>query len=291
MATMICQFQADCKAMYVFAFTNPLNRAPLTSSAGTGPSRLDGWKCDSKPHGATIMLPGDTLNGLSYVSLSHDSCGLMLTTPQAQNHEYAADPIKFVARVRPPPIAPPPIPTPSPATIGPSSVPAHIAQPQSASSPIPLATAGFLGNRPEPPALNVNVNVNNDMVAAAAAASATQGAFPEGLFTEGLDLSSIGMDELNALISGTGAEFGAAGGQQQPQQQEQDFSQLGMNAAMNAGGADNNEPASAMTPNTKNIFDTLNGQNQLPPSQNQNQIQQQSQQQTQRQPQQQQQPQ
>lgn len=136
-------------------------------------------------------------------------------TVQAQNSEYAADPIKFAARVRPPPLAPPPMPTPSPMTVGPSSVPPHVAQPASAASPVQLGSAGFLSNNRSEGSTNP-------------ASGGAAGAFAEGIFG---DLQSMGMDELNALIAGTGSEFGAT----QP------------------------PPENGMTPNTSNLFDTITG--------------------------------
>lgn len=63
----------------------------------------------------------------------------------AQNVEYAAAPDKFAAR-RPLPFAPPVLPTPSPA----SALPAHMQTPAMVASPVPLSAASFLNSKPEP---------------------------------------------------------------------------------------------------------------------------------------------
>ncbi|KAL1409876.1 hypothetical protein Q8F55_003875 [Vanrija albida] len=142
----------------------------------------------------------------------------------AQNVEYAAAPDKFNARLRPPaPLAPPPMPTPSPA----SALPAHMAHTPIVSSPIPLSSTSFLSQNAHPPA-----------VAASAQPQQQESVFPEGLmsFDGNIDLSSLGMDELNAIISGAN-DMNA---QQQP-------------SAATPGDV------FAMTPNTSKLLATLEG--------------------------------
>lgn len=142
--------------------------------------------------------------------------------PQAQNVEYAAAPDKFNARLRPPAaLAPPPIPTPSPA----SALPAHLTHTPIVSSPIPLSSTSFLSQNAHPPAVTAPAQAGQDNV------------FPEGLmFPDGsnIDLSSLGMDELNAIIAGNGLD-----GQQQ---------------AVGTPG-----DVFAMTPNTSKLLATLEG--------------------------------
>ncbi|WOO78774.1 uncharacterized protein LOC62_02G002313 [Vanrija pseudolonga] len=198
-ATMILQYKADCQA--IGYASKPPRRLEIRLEAA--------WKnYDATRRHVEWFIVSGARGALS----DH----------QAQNVEYAAAPDKFNARLRPPAaLAPPPIPTPSPA----SALPAHLTHTPNVSSPIPLSSTSFLSQNAHPPAVT------------APAQPVQENVFPEGLmFPDGnIDLSNLGMDELNAIISGAN----------------------GMDAQQQAAGTPGD--VFAMTPNTSKLLATLEG--------------------------------
>lgn len=193
------------------------------------------YQADSRAIGYKSKTPRKLELRLESAWRNYDAVRRQVEWFIAQNVEYAAAPEKFMkARPPPLPLAPMTVPTPSP------SIPAHMQgntpKAAAAASPIQLGAASLLSNQPAPPAN-------------------APGGFPEGLLDGSIDLEAMNMDELSAFIGG--AQNGNANGgndmnmnMNMPQQMQVP------NAAQNT---ESQPDQTAMTPNTSNLLNTLQG--------------------------------
>lgn len=188
------------------------------------------YQADSRAIGYKSKVPRTLEMRLETAWRNYDAVRRQVEWFIAQNVEYAAAPEKFLkARPPPLPLAPMTLPTPSP------SVPPHLQgstpKAAAAASPIQLGAASLLSNQP--------------------AATNAPGGFPDGLLESGLDLSGMGMDELNAIIGGAQNANGGNDMGMPPQ--------LPGPIANPTANVDNQPDQNAMTPNTSNLLNTLQG--------------------------------
>ncbi|EJT46467.1 hypothetical protein A1Q1_04956 [Trichosporon asahii var. asahii CBS 2479] len=191
------------------------------------------YQADSRAIGYKSKTPRKLELRLETAWRNYDAVRRQVEWFIAQNVEYAAAPEKFMkARPPPLPLAPMTLPTPSP------SIPAHMQgntpKAAAAASPIQLGAASLLSNQPAPPA-----------------SASVPGGFPEGLLDGSLNLDGMNMEELNAFIGG--AQNGNVnGGNDMNMPQQMQVPDVPQNT-------DNPPDQTAMTPNTSNLLNTLQG--------------------------------